>query len=128
MLCEFVIHLQAEPKLLGHFETMCQAERCISRNSAFSMYYFIDSSCRNTNHWPVDFDLIPLVSRILPEVFLQDGLVSFFLCSLYNLLMITCYFNIACFAIRLLKTNSPLIINSNAMLSFSIAVQCLNMI
>ena len=125
---KIVIHLQSQPELRRHLKIPCQSQCGISGNGTFSMDNLVDTTRRNMDVFgqSVLADFFRL-QKLFHEDFSRVKR-EHFLFTHGHLLMVIDDFNVISVFFLPDKTNTPLIIYSDAVLTFSLPLQTFKII
>ena len=125
---KIVIHLQSQPELRRHLKIPCQSQCGISGNGTFSMDNLVDTTRRNMNIFgqPVLADFFG-PQKLFHEDFSRVKR-EHFLFTHGHLLMVIDDFNVISVFFLPDETNTPLIIYSDAVLTFPLPLQAFKVI
>ena len=125
---KIVIHLQSQPELRRHLKIPCQSQCCVSGNGTFSMDNLVDTTRRNMNIFgqSVLADFFRL-QKLFHEDFSRVER-EHFLFTHGHLLMVIDDFNVISVFFLPYETNTPLIIYSDAVLTFPLPLQAFKVI
>ena len=125
---KIVIHLQSQPELWRHLKIPCQSQCCVSGNGTFSMDNLVDTTRRNMNIFgqSVLADFFRL-QKLFHEDFSRVKR-EHFLFTHGHLLMVIDDFNVISVFFLPYETNTPLIIYSDAVLTFPLPLQAFKVI
>ena len=125
---KIVIHLQSQPELRRHLKIPCQSQCCVSGNGTFSMDNLVDTTRRNMDIFgqSVLADFFRL-QKLFHEDFSRVER-EHFLFTHGHLLMVIDDFNVISVFFLPYETNTPLIIYSDAVLTFPLPLQAFKVI